>query len=156
MKHLLADVGLAFAWCALTGKLTAANFAVGFALADVVVWLTLRRQRKPYLRRLAGGVALGAFFAVEVFRSALRVAADVIAIRPRMAPAIVDVPLEEASDLEIALVAILVTLTPGILALDVSEDRRTLWVHAMYAADPDEVRSEVKDGFERRVLEVMR
>ena len=49
-----------------------------------------------------------------------------------------------------------ITLTPGTLGLDVSEDRKTLYVHSMWVDDPDEVRREIKQGFERRVLELMR
>jgi multicomponent Na+:H+ antiporter subunit E len=49
-------------------------------------------------------------------------------------------------------------LTPGTLSLDVSTDRRTLYIHVMYIDDDDLdlVRRKIKDGFERRVLEVLR
>ncbi len=60
------------------------------------------------------------------------------------------------SDVEITLLANLVTLTPGTLSLDVSEDRSTLFVHAMFVDDPDVLRREIKHGFERRVLELLR
>jgi multicomponent Na+:H+ antiporter subunit E len=38
----------------------------------------------------------------------------------------------------------------------VSPDRKTLYIHTMWVEDPDEFRREIKDGFERRVLELMR
>jgi multicomponent Na+:H+ antiporter subunit E len=46
----------------------------------------------------------------------------------------------------------MVSLTPGTLSLDVSEDQCVLFVHSMYAPDPEKTRKEIKDGFERRVL----
>ena len=68
----------------------------------------------------------------------------------------VGVPLDATTDAEIALLANLVTLTPGTLSLDVSADRRVLYVHGMFVDDPDELRRAVKQGFERRVLELLR
>ena len=88
--------------------------------------------------------------------SSLRVARDVISPRPRFRPGIVGVPLDAETDGEITLLACLITLTPGTLSLDVSEDRKTLFVHSMWIGDPDGFRREIKDGFERRVLELMR
>ena len=54
------------------------------------------------------------------------------------------------------LLANLVSLTPGTLSLEVSEDRRVLYIHAMFVDDRDALRRQIKDGFERRLLEVMR
>jgi multicomponent Na+:H+ antiporter subunit E len=64
--------------------------------------------------------------------------------------------LAARTDLEITLVANLVSLTPGTLSLDVSDDRRTLYVHVMFMDDIEAVRGAIKDGIERRVLEVLR
>jgi multicomponent Na+:H+ antiporter subunit E len=49
----------------------------------------------------------------------------------------------------------LINTTPGSVALDVSPDRRLLYVHVMYMTTPDAARHEIKTGFERRVLEVL-
>jgi multicomponent Na+:H+ antiporter subunit E len=71
---------------------------------------------------------------------------------------VVAIPLDAKSDIEITLLANLITLTPGTLSLDVSSDRSVLYIHVMYVDndDLDEVRRKIKSGFERRVLEVLR
>ena len=74
----------------------------------------------------------------------------------RLRPAIVAVPLAVDRDAEIALLANLITLTPGTLSLDVSPDRRTLYVHAMATNALTYLRREIQEGFERRILEVFR
>jgi multicomponent Na+:H+ antiporter subunit E len=145
---------LALLWTALTERLTPSNFAVGLVVAHLA--LRLGGGRRAPMRKVLLAVRLVAYFAREVVVSALRVARDVLAPRPRMRPAIVGVPLDVRTDGEIALLAILVTLTPGTLALDVTPDRRTLVVHAMFAADVEGVRREIKQGFERRILELAR
>ncbi len=71
-------------------------------------------------------------------------------------PGIVAVPLDAETDLEIAFLANLITLTPGSLCVDISEDRRTMYIHAMFVDDPDSVRSEIKGRFERWVLVLLR
>ncbi len=70
--------------------------------------------------------------------------------------AIVAIPLDAKTDREITLLANLITLTPGTLSLDVSEDRRFLYVHAMFVEDVESFRDSIKNGFERRLLELMR
>ena len=73
-------------------------------------------------------------------------------------PRFVTVPLAEArSDLEITMVANYITLTPGTLTVDVSPDRSTLLVHALLAGETgDDVRADIREGIEPRVVRVTR
>lgn len=82
-------------------------------------------------------------------------AIDVLTPRHRSRPAIIEVPLDVKSDTGILLVTNLISLTPGTLSLDVSEDRKTLLVHAMFADDPDALRKSLKDGMERWVIDAV-
>ena len=52
-----------------------------------------------------------------------------------MKPGIVKIPLDLETDVEITLLASLITLTPGTLSLDVSKDKKVLYVHSMYVYD---------------------
>ncbi|MCX8997113.1 Na+/H+ antiporter subunit E [Rhizobiaceae bacterium BDR2-2] len=60
------------------------------------------------------------------------------------------------SDLEIFLVANLISLTPGTLTLDVAPDRSFLAIHSIYAEDPDALVAELKSGMEYRVRDIFR
>ena len=81
-----------------------------------------------------------------------------IAEESYVCPGVVAIPLDARTDVEIAVLANLITLTPGSVSLDLSEDRRVLYVHAMYidGGDVEAYRRSVKDGLERRVLELLR
>jgi multicomponent Na+:H+ antiporter subunit E len=94
------------------------------------------------------------FYLVELFLANLRVAHDVITPRHRMKPGIIAIPLDVKSDLEIIALTNLITMTPGTLSLDVSTDRRVLYIHAMYIDDLEGLRSKIKDGLEKKVMEV--
>jgi multicomponent Na+:H+ antiporter subunit E len=71
-----------------------------------------------------------------------------------MKPGILAIPLDATRDSEILLLAMLINLTPGSVALDVSDDRRVMYVHSMYIDSPEAARAEIKNGFERRVLQL--
>ena len=73
----------------------------------------------------------------------------------QMKPGILAIPLDVTRDSEILLLAMLINLTPGSVALDVSDDRKVMYVHVMYIDSPDAARSEIKDGFERRVRQLL-
>ena len=72
-----------------------------------------------------------------------------------MKPGVIAMPLAAKTDLEITMVANLISLTPGTLSLDVSDDRRVLFIHAMFLDNEQELRNSLKD-MERRVLEILR
>jgi multicomponent Na+:H+ antiporter subunit E len=95
-------------------------------------------------------VGLAAFFAWELLLANFRVAADVLRGN-RIEPAVVAIPLDVTSDGEILLLSMLINITPGSVTIDLSDDRRTLYVHVMHMKSADETRREIKDGFERRV-----
>ena len=54
------------------------------------------------------------------------------------------------------MLANLITMTPGTLSLDISPDRKTLYVHAMYIRDPEALRRDIQENFEPRVLALLR
>jgi multicomponent Na+:H+ antiporter subunit E len=73
-----------------------------------------------------------------------------------MRPGIIAVPLDAKTDLEITLFANLITMTPGSLSIDTSDDKKVLYVHAMYMDDPQKYKEELKTGLERKLLEILR
>jgi multicomponent Na+:H+ antiporter subunit E len=75
---------------------------------------------------------------------------------PATCPGIIAVPLDANRDAEILLLTALINLTPGSVALDISPDRKLLYVHSMYVDSADSARAEIKAGYERRVLLLLR
>jgi multicomponent Na+:H+ antiporter subunit E len=109
-----------------------------------------------YFRKLPESIRFTFFFLRELIHSNLRVAWDVISPKSRRKPGIVAIPLDARTDIEITFLANLITLTPGTLSLDVSDDRSVLYVHGMFVEDVQLMREQIKNGFERRVLELLR
>ena len=157
MKVFLWNLLLALLWEAMTGRTDVANLLLGFALGYVVLWW-LRPLLSPtqYFRKIPESIRFTFFFLRELIHSNLRVAWDVISPKSRRKPGIVAIPLDARSDIEITFLANLITLTPGTLSLDISDDRSVLYVHGMFVEDPQLMRNEIKSGFERRVMELLR
>jgi len=110
---------------------------------------------KPRPWNLFAWVALGLLFLRELALSAWQVLRATLSPSIEARSAIVAVPIALRSDAGITLLADMVTLTPGTTALHVSEDRATLYVHAMDAGSPEEVAASIRGGFERATRRVL-
>ena len=157
MILFLLNVLLALAWLALTGDFSPVNFVIGFLLGYAALWMTQHvTGQTSYFRKVRTVISFAFFFMWEVIKANLRVTYDVLSPRQRITPGIIAIPLDAKTDAEIICLANLITLTPGTLSLDVSEDRKVLYIHAMYVENVDQFRHEIKDGLERRLLDVLR
>jgi multicomponent Na+:H+ antiporter subunit E len=158
MKTLMLNIFLALIWLALTMKFTLINIFFGFFASYVVLWAISRNKtEKKYFTRLPRLLAYLAFFAKEVIKGSLKIGYDIITPKHKMHPAILAVPLTAKSDIEITLLANSITLTPGTTSLAVSHDRKTLYVYNVYAdKDIEKSIAEIKNGLEKKLLEVLR
>ncbi|MDZ7340978.1 MAG: Na+/H+ antiporter subunit E [candidate division KSB1 bacterium] len=96
------------------------------------------------------------FYIREVILANFRIAYDIISPRYRIKPGIIAIPLKATTDWELLMLNNLLTMTPGTLSLDISTDRRVIYIHAMYVTDPEQIRLEFKSGIEKKILEVSR
>jgi multicomponent Na+:H+ antiporter subunit E len=149
----LWNIFLALTWAAATGTFTLGNLVLGFGLGyALLVFAQPIIGPSSYFAKARQAVGLAAYVGWTLVLASLRVAYDVVTPRHHARPGVIAVPLEAETDAQITVLANLISLTPGTLALDVSEDRRTLYIHAMFVDDPDALRRDIKRGLERRVL----
>jgi multicomponent Na+:H+ antiporter subunit E len=108
--------------------------------------------------RLGRVLRFSGHYLAELVRSGVRVARDVLSPGTRARPGIVRLPLDTRSDFEIALVANLISLTPGTLSVDVEEDRTALLVHVMFLEDgnEEEVIQNLRSTVEEPILALIR
>lgn len=152
----LLNTLLAVAWLALTGEFSMGNFLVGFVLVYLLLSLTrLSDESRTYTLKVRQIVSFVLYFMRELVTSSLRVTYRVLAPQMNMTPVVVAIPLDVQSDAGITLLGNLITLTPGTLTLEVSDDRSHIFVHAMNVDDVEAFRQSIKQGFEQRILEIM-
>lgn len=157
MSRYTRMILLALVWAALTGSFTLPNFAFGLLLGWLALYL-VREQLDPRNSRYRGVriASLAVLFVRELILSGWRVARLVLTPRMELKPGIFAYRLSVDSDFEITLLANMITLTPGTLSVDVSDDRRTLFVHAIDCSDVEKARAEIRNGFERKIEEAFR
>lgn len=155
---LLGNLLLALAWAALQADFSLQTLVTGQILGYLILVALVRGgvlNQSPYVGRVHRVLGLLVFFLRELLKANLRLALDVITPRYHMKPGIIALPLDATEDRQILLLSMLINLTPGSVALDVSADRKILYVHVMYMDSPDAARADIKNGFERRVLGVL-
>ena len=144
-------------WLAVSGSFTIPNLLLGIAASALCLFL-IRGHLHPDGRRLRPlkMLSLLGLFIKELALSAWKVAVLVASPKMNLKPGIFAFPLTVDRDFEITLLANLITLTPGTLSVDVSADRKVLYVHALDCSDPVGARRDIANGFERKIMEAFR
>ena len=155
---LLGTLLLALAWTALQGRFSLSNLVMGYLLGCALVIFLAHSGVLPsrFGTRVRHLLGLVGFFLWEIILANARLTLDVLWPTLRMRPAVVAIPLDAETDEEILLLSTLINITPGSVTIDLSDDRRTLYVHVMHMTSLEQTRHEIKHGFERRVLQVFR
>ena len=157
MSLFLVNLLLTFIWAALRADFSAETLATGFIISFLVlagvsrIWGTHSYGRKSWLLLKFTG-----FMIWELFVSNFKVSIDVLSPSLKSKPGVIAIPLKATTDLEITLIANLISLTPGTLTLDVSSDKKTIFVHTMFAEDVEEQRATLKRDIEEQVLRILR
>nr|WP_210299048.1 Na+/H+ antiporter subunit E [Rhizobium sp. BK212] len=149
---------LAIAWVAVTGSASLHNLVFGFLLGALAL-VVIRDSfggKGGHIPRIGPLLSLAALFLKELSLSAWKVTVTVLSPDMKLKPGIFAFPLTVTSDFEITLLANLITLTPGTLSVDVSTDRRTLYVHALDCSDAEASKRDIANGFERKIMEAFR
>ncbi|MEM9445064.1 MAG: Na+/H+ antiporter subunit E [Verrucomicrobiota bacterium] len=94
------------------------------------------------------------FYLYEIILCNLKVAYDVLTPKHYMKPGFIAVELDDMSDLQISILANLLTMTPGTLSLDVCSNKKSLYIHAMYIDDQEKLLTEIKENYIKRIKEV--
>ncbi len=148
---------LSFIWVALTGSMYYTNFVFGFLLGFFVLWIMNRNDiDQRYFYRVPKILSFIVYFLYQMVKANLQVAYDVMTPKYFMKPGVVRYPLNAATEFEINLLSTMISLTPGTLILDISEDKKTMYIHVMYLENPETFVRETKTGLERRLLEILR
>lgn len=157
MNQLLLNILLAGSWMLLVGELDAETFIEGAVIGYLILWISKSALGgKRYFSKIPKIIMFVFYFIKELIVANLKVAFDIITPKNYMKPGIIAFPLDVKTDIEITLFSNLLSLTPGTLSLDVSSDKKTLYVHALYVQNSDIFKAELKNGLEKRLLEVLR
>ncbi|AYC29952.1 Na+/H+ antiporter subunit E [Paenisporosarcina cavernae] len=155
--QVLLNFFIAFLWMFLSMNFTLSTFLIGFILGIIMILMMNRFiPGRFYMGRVWALVKLFFLFLKELFLANFQVLS--LIIRPKMPikPAIFALPTVLEKEWEITLLSNLITLTPGTLVVAISEDSKTLFIHALDYGDAEEAIDSIRNSFERAILEVSR
>ena len=84
-----------------------------------------------------------------------RVAYFILMPHVRLHPGVIAYPMKCESNVEVTLLAIIVSLTPGTFALDVSDDKKYMYLHTMFTADKEAIIDEIRDHLEKPLMNLL-
>lgn len=157
MTGAIWNLLLGLAWVLLSGDFSGLNLLVGLIFGYITLILIEPQldSLKGYPARVPRFLGFIVFFLKELIQANLRVAFDIVTPPWHMKPGVIAMPLSARTEIEITMVANLISLTPGTLSLDVSDDRKVLYIHAMFLDNEEELRRNLKE-MEHRALELFR
>jgi len=164
---------LALLWIILSSELTIYNYLFGFILSYLILiyvgelsFPIKKEERKSSLiivffkviltiiRRIWKSFVLIVYFLYELIKANIIVTIEILTPNFYMQPAVIAYPLELKTDFQISILTNFLTLTPGSLTLDVSSDKKTLFIHSMYVKNADEFINAVKNKIEKKILDI--
>jgi multicomponent K+:H+ antiporter subunit E len=149
LPHPLLTPILAAIWLLLNNSIAPGHILLGALLGWLIPLFTLRFW--PGTTHIHRPVMLLRFIAIvllDIVTANMAVAWRILHRPERLQPAFIEMPLALESDLAISFLANTICLTPGTVSAQLSQDRRTLLVHALDAPDPAAVLADMKTRYE--------
>ncbi len=155
LPHPWLSLTLLLVWLLLVNDFSAGQWLLGALLGVLipllsrVLWINPPRTRQPwrllpFFLRVLGDIVV----------ANLQVSRRILGSMDDLQPAFVEVPLEVHDELALTLLTSIVSLTPGTVSADLSDDRRRLLLHCLNVQDSAALVAEIKARYEAPLLEV--
>lgn len=95
-------------------------------------------------------------YIADLIRANILIAREILSVKPKLRPGIIKVKLDARTDHEILALTNLISMTPGSLTMDISDDKKYLFIHEMYLEDVEAAKQLLKDKLEHRILKITR
>lgn len=155
--QLLINIFIALLWMFLNDAWSILSLFTGY-LVGLVVIFSMRKffPKRFYIITLFAVVKLFFVFSRELISSSVLVIRQVLRPKLNITPGIFTMKTELEGEWEITLLALLLSLTPGSVVLEVSPDNKTFYIHAMDIPASSNAVLQAKDTFEKAIREVTR
>ena len=154
--HPLLSLLLVLVWQLLANQVSTNSLLFGLFLGIVIPIIT--GPYWPDRPRLRNPLMIAEYIVVvlyDIVRANIVVAYLILFKRSEdLQPAWICVPLNLRTPEAITVLAGTITMTPGTVSSDLSSEGHSLLVHCLNAPDPEEVRDEIKQRYERRLKEI--
>lgn len=158
-KRLLPSLPLSLTvfcfWLLMNDQVSAGQIVLALLLALTIPLFAARLDREfARIGRLSSVPRMLCVLAMDIVRSNIKVALQVLGPERNIHPGFIWVPLDIGNIHGIAALTSIITLTPGTVSSALSDDRRYLLVHVLNLDDADEVIRQIKTRYEAPLMEI--
>lgn len=144
MTFLALNLVLAVVWVFLFGEISLNSLLVGFVVGFAVVALHQKLLgSSSYSRAVVAIVKLMAIFSHRLWLASLQLVRDILRPEPNFSPAIVAFHTGDLHSTDLAILANLISLTPGSLVMDADARACILFVHCLYGSETESVKKDI-------------
>lgn len=142
-------------WLLLTHRFTFGNLLLAAVLAWIIplsvsrVRTAMSPVKKPLKMVAFLGLLLG-----DIIVSNMVVAKQLLGPPERLRPGFITIPLDLEAALPITLLASTISLTPGTVSIEITEDRKALHVHALHVKSETQLIDRIKHRYEKPLKEI--
>lgn len=157
--QFLLNLCIALLWMLFRdeGILRLSTFISGYLVGIVIVFLMYRFYgKKFYLQRVYAALKLVLIFNSELFQSAYLVLKTILNPQLDLKPGIFRYETVLKGEWEVPLLALLLTLTPGSVVMEVTPEGNVFYVHAMDIVKYKDNLLQSLAKFEKAIMEVTR
>lgn len=155
--QIVLNLIIAVLWMFLSESYDFISFLTGFIIGALLLFF-LRRfiPGSFYLKRAWKIIKLILLFIKELIASNIDIVKWVYKPQQNYKPGIFALPTSLKSDWEVTILTSLISLTPGTLSVAVSDNNKIIYIHAMDIDDKEQAIQEIKESFEKAIMEVTR
>jgi len=155
LPHPVLSLFLFIVWLLLVAEVSAAHVLLALFLAWAIPFLCRSfLAGMPPLRNPLAALRLLFLVTYDIVLANIAVARLILGPPGRLKPLFVEVPLVLTQPMSISLLASIITMTPGTVSADLSEGNTYLLVHALDCDDPESLVAEIKQRYEKPLLEI--
>lgn len=155
--QVLINLVIGFLWMFLQDQWTFLSFLSGYIVGIVILFFLRRFFNGPfYFYKFWAVVKLLAVFIYELIVSGIFVLRHVLRPKVKITPGIFRLDVDLEGDVEVTLLSLLITLTPGSVVMEVTEDGKALYIHALDLPESKIAIMKSQKVFEKAIKEVTR
>lgn len=153
--HPMLSVALWLIWLLLNNTLALGHVVLGGLLAVFIPWFSAGFWQEEVKIRRPWLLVKYVFVVIyQILIANIMVARLILTNQSKLHPGFLYVPLELTSPLAISLLANTISLTPGTVSCDLSDDQQSLLIHALHIEDAEATVAEIKLMFEKPLKEI--
>lgn len=142
-------------WCGFSNSFTLPNLFLGFVFSLMISFVAIPEKIDFHID-LISLIKLAANMISQLFLSSIEVGWDILTPKSKSQAMMIHLPIDCRHPVQIALLANLISLTPGTLAVDIDDDDAKLVIHIMFAQREKGVVDFIKNTLEPLIIKVIR